>query len=379
MMARALALNGAHKVYIIGRRKEVLEKASKSVSTNNIIPLVGDVNSKGTLSSIVSHISSEDGYINLLIANSGTLGPQASQKITSESTVADYQKAWGETSFDEFADTFKLNTVAVWFTAVAFLGLLDAGNKKGNVEQKSQVIATSSIGGFNRNVPGGFAYGQSKAATTHMMKQLATNLAPIGIRSNILAPGCEFSFQITEVLKSRPFCFISIMSLFLAKNVLGNADPNLFFSFVSFCSSESDMNSVPVRARCWNHRRWCFPQKSDSLRENRHRRRHGRLYPVSHQPSRCVLDRKCDHCRWRSVEHGSRDLLKESISLRWRAFGEGIPKSIRKTIERWWILFRLLCCSITKQKLERLLRRPELRLMYILYFSGTRACGPTVS
>ncbi|KAH8789705.1 hypothetical protein BGZ57DRAFT_86879 [Hyaloscypha finlandica] len=189
MMARALALNGALKVYIVGRRKEVLEKASKSVSTNNIIPLVGDVTSKEALASIVSQIASEVGYINVLIANSGTLGPQPAQKITSESTVADYQKAWGETSFEDFADTFKLNTVAVWFTIVAFLGLLDAGNKKGNLEQKSQVIATSSIGSFNRNVPGGFAYGQSKAATTHMMKQLATNLAPLGIRSNILAPG----------------------------------------------------------------------------------------------------------------------------------------------------------------------------------------------
>jgi len=88
-----------------------------------------------------------------------------------------------------------LNTVAAWYTITAFLGLLDAGNKKGNVEQKSQVIATSSIGGFNRNVPGGFAYGQSKAATTHMMKQLATALAPLGIRSNTLAPGCEFLFD----------------------------------------------------------------------------------------------------------------------------------------------------------------------------------------
>lgn len=195
MMARALALNGAHKVYIVGRRKEVLENASKSVSTNNIIPLVGDVTSKEALSSIVSHISSELGYINLLVANSGILGPQAAQKITSESTVADFQKAWGESSFEEFADTFKLNTVAAWYTITAFLGLLDAGNKKGNVEQKSQVIATSSIGGFNRNVPGGFAYGQSKAATTHMMKQLATALAPLGIRSNTLAPGCKFDFD----------------------------------------------------------------------------------------------------------------------------------------------------------------------------------------
>lgn len=189
MMARALALNGAHKVYIVGRRKDVLEKAAQSVSTNNIIPLVGDVTSKEAISSVVTTITSEVGYINLLLANSGMLGPQATQKITPESSIADVQKAWGNASIDEFADTFKLNTAAVWYTVVAFLGLLDAGNKKGNVEQKSQVIATSSIGGFNRLVPGGFAYGQSKAATTHMMKQLATCLAPFGIRSNVLAPG----------------------------------------------------------------------------------------------------------------------------------------------------------------------------------------------
>jgi NAD(P)-dependent dehydrogenase (short-subunit alcohol dehydrogenase family) len=194
MMARALALNGAHKVYIIGRRKEVLEKAAQSVNTNNIIPLVGDVTSNETLSSIVSTIQSEVGYINVLIANSGILGPQREKSIpiTAESSVADFQKAYGESSFEDYAATFELNTVAVWFTVVAFLGLLDEGNKKGNVEQKSQVIATSSIGGFNRAVPGGFAYGQSKAATTHLMKQLATNLAPFGIRSNTLAPGCKF-------------------------------------------------------------------------------------------------------------------------------------------------------------------------------------------
>ena len=75
---------------------------------------------------------------------------------------------------------------------IAFLGLLDKGNKKGNVEQTSQVIGTSSIGGFNRAVPGGYAYGQSKAATTHLMKQMATGLVPYGIRANVLAPGCRF-------------------------------------------------------------------------------------------------------------------------------------------------------------------------------------------
>jgi NAD(P)-dependent dehydrogenase (short-subunit alcohol dehydrogenase family) len=208
MMARALALNGANKVYIIGRRKAVLEEASKSVSTNNIIPLVGDVTSKETLASIVSHIKSEVGYINVLIANSGMLGPQPAIPYGEIKTVADFQKAYGETPFEDFADTFKLNTAAVWYTIMAFLELLDEGNKKGNVEQKSQVIATGSIGAFNRTVPGGYAYGESKAATTHMMKQLATGLAPFGIRSNILAPGCKFVFSVVEAFRMFNKAFI---------------------------------------------------------------------------------------------------------------------------------------------------------------------------
>lgn len=194
MIARALALNGASKVYIIGRRKEKLEEAAKSVSTDNIIPLVGDVTSKEALSSIVKTITSETGFINVLIANSGILGPQSSIPQASISSVADFQRAYGEASFQDYADTFNVNTVAVWFTVVAFLGLLDEGNKKGNVLQKSQVIATSSIGGFNRSVPGGYAYGQSKAATTHLIKQLATGLVPFSIRSNAIAPGCQYCF-----------------------------------------------------------------------------------------------------------------------------------------------------------------------------------------
>ncbi|MCJ1475681.1 hypothetical protein MMC13_004344 [Lambiella insularis] len=188
MMAKALALNGAHKVYIIGRRKEVLEAAAKESPHGNIIPLVGDVTSKDAIQSVAAHIKSQVGYINVLIANSGIGGPQTSS-ITASSSLEEYQSIMWNTSSDEYTRTFAVNTTAAYYSIVAFLALLDAGNKKGNVEQKSQVIATSSIGGFNRNVPGGYAYGQSKAAVTHMMKQLATNLVPYGIRANVIAPG----------------------------------------------------------------------------------------------------------------------------------------------------------------------------------------------
>ena len=65
---------------------------------------------------------------------------------------------------------------------MAFLKLLDNGNKRGNVSQSSQVIVTSSIAGFNKVATGGFAYGQSKAAATHVMKHLAVALPQWNIR-----------------------------------------------------------------------------------------------------------------------------------------------------------------------------------------------------
>ena len=53
-----------------------------------------------------------------------------------------------DVEFDYYVNTFSVNTAAVWYTIMAFLTLLDKGNEKGNVQQRSQVIATSSIGGF---------------------------------------------------------------------------------------------------------------------------------------------------------------------------------------------------------------------------------------
>ncbi|KAG9239137.1 hypothetical protein BJ875DRAFT_243712 [Amylocarpus encephaloides] len=60
VMARTLDPNGASKVCIIGRRKEVLEPASKSIpNPGRIIPLVGDVTSQSLLSSLVSQPPSD--------------------------------------------------------------------------------------------------------------------------------------------------------------------------------------------------------------------------------------------------------------------------------------------------------------------------------
>ena len=188
LMTKALALNGAQKVYIIGRRKEVLEAAAKESPHGNITPIIGDVTSKDSLKAAVDQIQAEMGYINLLIANSGVSGPRT-KKIAEIKSLEELQDEMWKMDVAEFTETFNVNCSAVFFSTIAFLGLLNAGNKQGNVEQFSQVVATSSIASFNRIPTGGYSYGMSKAACTHFMKQLASTLAPYDIRSNVLAPG----------------------------------------------------------------------------------------------------------------------------------------------------------------------------------------------
>jgi NAD(P)-dependent dehydrogenase (short-subunit alcohol dehydrogenase family) len=126
-----------------------------------------------------------------VVANSGITGPTLGglSKDASLIEFRDYLQNWDT---EDYTNTFAVNTTAVFSTLVAFLELLDKGNKAGNVEQKSQFIGIASAGAFNRVPMAGFAYGGSKAALVHTMKQFATKMVPYGIRCNTIAPGCKF-------------------------------------------------------------------------------------------------------------------------------------------------------------------------------------------
>lgn len=74
MAARALAANGA-KVYITGRRKDVLEasarihgsKESLGLSGGSIIPLEMDVTSKASTKAAVETVQKESGFVNVYV------------------------------------------------------------------------------------------------------------------------------------------------------------------------------------------------------------------------------------------------------------------------------------------------------------------------
>ena len=189
--ARALDANGAKAVYIVGRREETLKEAAKTAVNGTLKPIVGDVTDKKSLEKIAEQIRQETGYINLLFANAGINGPKHAEDIPEKPTVKDFQKAVFGPDPEEFTKPMHVNTTGVFYTAVAFLDLLDEGNKKRNVPQDSQIIVTSSVAGFSRFLASSFAYSTSKAAVNHLVKMLATFFSKSGfhIRANVIAPG----------------------------------------------------------------------------------------------------------------------------------------------------------------------------------------------
>lgn len=157
----------------------------------NIKPIQGDVINKSDLDRAVSIVKESHGHVNVVIANAGIGGPSL-HSLPDSPDISEFREHLWSWSSESFTETFQVNTTGVFNTAAAFLGLLDEGNKRGNLKQKSQIIATSSIGAFNRSPLLGYAYGGSKAAVVHIFKQLSTSLVPYGIRANVIAPGCEF-------------------------------------------------------------------------------------------------------------------------------------------------------------------------------------------
>ncbi|KAJ0158297.1 Gluconate 5-dehydrogenase [Colletotrichum tanaceti] len=199
-MARALVNQGAAKVYILGRRLEVLETAAKEHP--NLIPHRCDVTSKEDLQAVVDRVAGEVGYVNLVVANSGILGPAV--RYNPSLSVSELRKTlFTDFSMAEMTDVLNVNVTAAFFTMSAFLELLDAGNKnalKGGfgrpdkqgsdvVTIQSQVIFTSSISAFSRHHAATPPYLASKTAIMQLTKQASSQLGRHGIRANGMAPG----------------------------------------------------------------------------------------------------------------------------------------------------------------------------------------------
>ncbi|KAI6816565.1 hypothetical protein KC367_g1304 [Hortaea werneckii] len=205
MLAKALESNGA-KVYITGRRIEKLQEAAKTADHGNLIPIQGSTTSHDDLQKVVDQITQETGYIDLLVNNAGMTtfdsSPNARPMPTAQSSVSevrDYffnyrpQQVW--------TDTLETNVGAIFTTSMAFLELLDAGNKRrAKGAPTSQIVTIGSVGGLNRFTTS-FIYNASKAGAHHLMKNLGSFFVPFDIRCNVIAPGWFPTDMTTAVSK----------------------------------------------------------------------------------------------------------------------------------------------------------------------------------
>ncbi|KID73940.1 Short-chain dehydrogenase/reductase SAT3 [Metarhizium brunneum] len=197
----ALVANGAKAVYILGRREEALLTTKKNASNPDVVhTIVCDVTSKDSLAAAANLVREETGYINVLYANSGVIKAATAPHDASDDIKSLQQKLW-KPDMEDFTTTLHVNVTGAFYTAIAFLDLLDEGNKRAIVAAKSQIILISSIASFSRTPLAGFSYSASKAAITQLTKQLSSTLAQYKIRVNAIAPG----FFPSEMTQDMPY------------------------------------------------------------------------------------------------------------------------------------------------------------------------------
>lgn len=124
-----------------------------------------DVTSSAAVDALVAEIEATSGPISLLASLAGTL---ATGLVT-------------ETSDAEWARVFAVNTTGVFHVTRAL------ARRMGPRKAGAMVVVSSNAAGVPRY--GMAAYAASKAATTMYVRTLGMELAPLGIRCNIVAPG----------------------------------------------------------------------------------------------------------------------------------------------------------------------------------------------
>ena len=200
-MTRALAVNGASKIFILGRREISLgETISECDGSCAVIPVQCDITSRQSLERAYQAIEAQTTHIDIFFANSGTMGPPmpspTSNKDGPPPPLNDARNELFSIPTEQFTDVLNVNVTGTYYSVLAFLPLLQASNKRRSMPRigsmsppTAQVIITSSISAFLRQPTHSFAYNTSKAAVAHLATMLSASLAMYDIRVNSISPG----------------------------------------------------------------------------------------------------------------------------------------------------------------------------------------------
>jgi NAD(P)-dependent dehydrogenase (short-subunit alcohol dehydrogenase family) len=173
MQSRALHDAGA-RVYIVGRRSDVLENAVKSWGFAG--KLEADVTNVEDIERIVQEMEKAEGKVDIVVANAGASGPthygadtsfpdqsQTPGKGLKKMSPTDYKnEILKQNSFQNWNDLFNINTTHILFAAVSFLPLMAKASEEAKKEKRPHTatfITTGSISGIVKQAQ--MHYGES--------------------------------------------------------------------------------------------------------------------------------------------------------------------------------------------------------------------------
>ncbi|PBK64144.1 NAD(P)-binding protein [Armillaria solidipes] len=190
-IAKAFAAAGA-KVYVTGRRLDVLEKAAASVAgvSGSIVPLQMDATDEESVNAVAKHVGGIDGKLDILVNNAGFATSRRDPDFFTKKMSAN--EPFEPETVQNWSDMFALNTITPFFVVRAFQSLLIKGAQT-RPQGTSSVINISSVSANLQSSASGIslAYGPTKAALNHLTLVLATSFASrdIPIRVNAISPG----------------------------------------------------------------------------------------------------------------------------------------------------------------------------------------------
>ncbi|KAI8873278.1 rhamnolipids biosynthesis 3-oxoacyl-reductase [Ramicandelaber brevisporus] len=187
MIAAGFVQNGA-RVYISSRKASVCEAVAAGLNKRGwagvAISLPADLASYAECQRIAAEIAKrEPNGLNVLVNNAG----------------ANWGAPIEEYPDQAFDKVMELNTKRIFTLTQQLLPSLE---KAGNSADPARVINIGSVDGIRVPELSTYAYSASKAATHHLSRVLAANLANRHITVNSVAPGPFESKMMAETLKS---------------------------------------------------------------------------------------------------------------------------------------------------------------------------------
>jgi len=162
-IARAMHAAGA-QVALVGRRQSELDAAAKELGTG-AYPIVHDITQLDQADALIAKVKNETGEVTCLVNNAGI----------------HLKKSALETSPEEFQKVLTTHVLGAHALTRAVAPAMIA-------RKKGSVLFTASMASIF-GIPLVIAYSAAKTAHLGMVRTLATELSPNGIRVNAIAPG----------------------------------------------------------------------------------------------------------------------------------------------------------------------------------------------